>query len=413
MAVRLLTGIILARTLGPSGFGIYSFSIAFITAIQVMPATGLNNVVVRYSAQYYAAGSWALLKGLWQVALTSAIAYGLLSAGAVIGVYFLGWFPTTAALSPPVLAVAAVPLFFMPVMNYLGASLRGTNAGVVGQLPQFVVQPLFYFLVLLVVMLCARRLMSPEVAMLAQGMAALGTTLLGANWLVKSKPKQMRGVRPSYAPRRWLHSAPLFCLMGGLMLINIQADVLMLGILGNARETGLYRVAATGANLVALSLTAANLYIGPRISALYSRGKTAELQRLLVLSVRSTFMVASVAALTFWLLGTHLLKFAFGAEYAEAFLPLAILCFGQLINVGSGSVGLVLGMTGHEGNAAALAGMAAACNIVLNAVMIPRFGTIGSAIATTSTVLIWNGMMLTSVKKLTGLNTSIFARCAP
>lgn len=408
VAIRLLTGIILARLLGPADFGIYSFAFAAIALLQVMPESGLDNVVIRYSAQYRAAQSWSHLGGLWRMALMASFAYGLFTAVFVAGTVYLGWLPSIAALSPSVLAVGAISMFFLPLTTFFGAAIRAVTPGVLGQLPVFVVRPWVYLGLLACVVLVAPRWLSAETAMYAQGGAAFATALMGLYWLFKSRPVQLRQVPPAYEIKRWLRSVLPFSLMGGLMLINTQADILMLGILGTAHETGLYRVAANGANLVALALTAANLYIAPRISATYSQGALDKLQRLLSLSVRSTFAVALLIACVFWFWGADLIRLVFGVAYAGAFWPLAILCLGQLINVGAGSVGLVLNMTGHEGDATRMAGVAAVFNVVLNAVLIPIFGGVGAATATAVTMLIWNGLMLIRVKQHLGIDTSVF-----
>ena len=251
--------------------------------------------------------------------------------------------------------------------------------------------------------------MSAEIAMLAQGAAAFITVMMGIYWFKKWRPVETRNAKPDYETRRWLSSVLPLSLLGGLMLINTQADILMLGILGTARDTGLYKVAAQGANMVALSLIAANLFIEPRIAAMYSQGKLRELQRLLTLSVRSTFSVALIVAFIFWFIGSDLLKLVFGASYLGAYWPLVILCLGQLINVGAGSVGIVLIMTGNENDAARMAGVAAVSNVGLNAILIPNYGGIGAAMATSITMLIWNWLMLYKVRLRTGLNTCIIS----
>ena len=407
VGVRLLTGIILARLLGPADFGIYSFAFAAIALIQVMPNSGLDNVVIRYSARYRAEQSWPLLRGLWRLALIASLAYGLLTAAIVAGAVYLGWVPAAAALSPPVVAIAAIPMLVLPLTTFFGAAIRAVTPGVLGQLPDFIVKPWIYLGLLASIVLLAPQRMSAEAAMYAQGGAAFATALMGLYWLFKSRPEQLQHVPPSYETKRWLRSVLPFSLMGGLMLINTQADILMLGILGTAHDTGLYRVAANGANLVALSLTAANLYIAPRISAMHSQNERDHLQRLLALSVRSTFGVALAIACVFWFWGADLLKFVFGVAYLGAFWPLAILCLGQLINVGAGSVGLVLNMTGHEGDAARMAAIAAVFNVALNGVLIPMFGGVGAAMATAITMLIWNGLMLVRVRQRLGVDTSI------
>ena len=80
----------------------------------------------------------------------------------------------------------------------------------------------------------------------------------------------------------------------------------------------------------------------------------------------------------------------FGAEFVAARWGLTILVLGQLINVGVGSVGYLMIMTGHQNQSTYIFGFSALANVILNALLIPRFGTIGAAIATATTMALWN-----------------------
>lgn len=408
VAVQLLGGILLARLLGPANLGIYSFTFALVTIIQVMPNSGLENVVIRFGAQYRAEQSWALLKGLWRLVFILSSTYGLLTAVVLAGIVYVDWAPKAAAFSPSVIEIAAIPMLFLPLTALLGAAIRSVGASILGQLPLYVIKPWIYIALLMVMAMLAPEKMTAEAVMYIQGIAVYVAMMMGVYWLYKCRPEQLRHAQPTYELGEWFRAVLPFSLMGGLMLINTQADILMLGILSNAHDTGLYRVAMNGANLVALTLTAANLYIAPHISAMHSQGEHGKLQHMLSLSVRSTFGVALVIACAFWFWGADLLEFVFGAEYLGAFWPMAILCLGQLINVGAGSVGLVLNMTRHAGDAARMAGVASVSNIVLNAIMIPMFGGVGAAVATAVTMLVWNGLMLIRVRQRLGIDTSIF-----
>ena len=286
--VQLVTGIILARLLGPEAFGIYSFSLAVMLLIQIMPNSGLDNVVLRYSAQYYAGQRWGMLRGLWRSALFASVTYGVVSAAVLATVSASGWLPVTSALDPRALAAATFPMLFVPLITFVGASTRSIRHGVIGQFPQFLVKPWAYLFLVLAIALVAPRAMSAETALYAQGAAAVVTVLVGFRWLTKWRPREIACCQPEYEIRPWIRAIMPLSITAGLMLINTQADILMLGILGTAHGTGLYRVAAQGANLVALSLTAANVYIAPRIASMFSQGKISELQRLLTITSITT-----------------------------------------------------------------------------------------------------------------------------
>ena len=407
--VRLISGVVLARLLGPIQLGIYGFTMSLVQLVQVIPAYGVDSVVIRYSALYRMQEAWELLRGLRRTALSASVWYGLMTSGVVLALFALGWLKATAAVSPLVLAIAATVMLSRPILTYLGAVLRAENSGVIGQLPKFAVQPWTFLILLVLMMFVARSSMSAALAVCAQGIAAVMSVVVATLWLVRNNRGSRRVTQTRHEFSNWFRSASSFWLLGGLELICTQSDMLVLGTLGTAREAGIYRVASNGANLLLLSAAAVNLYVGPKIPELYARGEHVRLQRLLSLIARSAFAVSLAVACVFWFWGRVLLNDIFGAAYGAAFWPLAILCIGQLIYVASGPSGLLLGMTGHERESATMAGIAAVFNITLNIALVPRIGAVGAAVGTVIALLIWRWLLARGVKNSLGLRVSIFA----
>ena len=190
------------------------------------------------------------------------------------------------------------------------------------------------------------------------------------------------------------------------MLLNSQADLLMLGLLSDTTSVGIYKVASSGANLVSIPLIAANLFIASRVTSLYSKNNRKELQDVLLTSAKLTTAVSLSAVGVFYFWGEGLIYIGFGNEYSAAFTSLTILSAGHLISVAFGSNGLVLAMTGHEKDAALLAFAAASANILLNYLLIPSYGSNGAALSTSITSCIWNILMWIRVLQKIKVNTS-------
>jgi O-antigen/teichoic acid export membrane protein len=100
----------------------------------------------------------------------------------------------------------------------------------------------------------------------------------------------------------------------------------------------------------------------------------------------------------------------FGAEYESAYVPLVILCVGQLVNASMGSVGALLNMTGHERDTTKSILVAAVVNVALNLSLVPHWGIIGAAVATASTLTVWNLIMWHKVRARIGIEPSLFFR---
>src|SRR5262249_57238002 len=81
--------IVLARWMGASEFGRYSFAVAWITLLAYVATLGLPGAAVRFVAQYSAAGDWPNVVGL--IRTSSLIAAGCGIAVALAGIPGVIW----------------------------------------------------------------------------------------------------------------------------------------------------------------------------------------------------------------------------------------------------------------------------------------------------------------------------------
>ena len=99
----------------------------------------------------------------------------------------------------------------------------------------------------------------------------------------------------------------------------------------------------------------------------------------------------------------------FGSDFVAARWEMTILILGQLVNVGAGSVGYLMEMTGHHKKCAYVFGCSALLNLVLNGILIPTLGIMGAAIATAVTMALWNIWLHQLVVKHIGVQPSIIS----
>lgn len=84
----------------------------------------------------------------------------------------------------------------------------------------------------------------------------------------------------------------------------------------------------------------------------------------------------------------------FGKDFIQGNLALRILLVGQVVNILSGLNGIFLNMNGEHRFVRNVIIIAAVLNIVLNYLLIPRFGLIGAASATTVIRIFWNMLFI-------------------
>lgn len=200
---------------------------------------------------------------------------------------------------------------------------------------------------------------------------------------------EIYSVKAIYKIREWIKVAlPLLLGTTFLMLLN-QTDILMIGAMINPQSVGIYSAATKTAIWVSFILEAVNTVIAPVFTTLYTQGNREELKKLIATVAHWIFWPSLVVAIFVIVFAKQILG-VFGSEFAAAQWEMIILMIGQLVNAGSGSVGLLMMMTGHQNQCTLIFGFSAAINLVLNFILIPNFGSMGAAIATAITMIMWN-----------------------
>jgi len=391
----LLVGIVLARILEPEGYGVYAFALSVAMLLGIPVQMGLPVLITRQVARYQYAERWELLRGLLQRANQAVLVMSVL----IIIIAALGgrWF--TADMTEVQRATLVWALVLLPLLalnNLRGAALRGLRRVVQGQLPEMFLQPIFLLVLVGITWLAWGDLTPPGAMALYCGAAAL-SFLIGAGLLWRELPPDVKTSTPSYETSAWVQSVLPLSFLAGFKIINNQTDIFMLGLFATKDEVGHYRVALALAALVIFVLTALNTVIAPHITRLHSAGDMRRLQRLVTYNARMVLLAAVPIAGTLMLAGSPILALLFGEPYREAAMVLAILALGQIINAGMGSAGLILNMTGHERDTLKAVAIAATTNVLLNWILIPRFGAEGAAAATAISIIIWHTFLCAAV----------------
>ena len=218
----------------------------------------------------------------------------------------------------------------------------------------------------------------------------------------------IRNAYPIYARAQWSEIALPIMLVGGSHIILSQTDTLMIGSLLNAKSVGLYSAALKTSYWVRFILLAVNAIAAPLIASLYAQGDRLGLQQLVSTTARWVFYPSFAIAVVMISFAEPVLHL-FGPDFVAARGALIILIFGQLVNVGAGSVGYLMMMTGHQNQSALVMGVSALTNVILNLIGIYVFGILGAALATALSMAMWNIWLHSLVVRNLGVHPSILA----
>ena len=383
------TSIVLARLLGLSGYGVYALVLEWLNLLAIPTALGMDRFMVREVAVYRAQGAWGKVHGFlrWGNAAVFVTSLVVAALGAVVVLSF-GQDHDGLRLSF-LLALASLPL--MSLTSLRQAAMRGFDHIVGGQWPELLLRPLLLILLSVLAWLIVPDFSAPW-AVGASLVATLSAFLVGAYLLTRVLAREAERAAPRYELGRWFRSALPFMVISGMFVINARTGAVMLGALESPAAVGLYVVASRGADLIAMVLLAVNTAFAPTLARLFAQGQRRQLEHTVARSTRLITLVSLPLALGFILFGDLFLRL-FGPEFAAARTTLVILSLGQLVNAATGTVGMLLNMTGHERDTALAVGVSAVLNVVLNLLLIPRFGLSGAAIATALGTLVWNVLL--------------------
>lgn len=401
-----LLGVVLARLLGPEQYSAYVFAISTISLLSIPVVAGVPTLIVKEVARNHVLEKWGAIKAL----LIVSNLYVFIASAIIIAITTLWMVYGGQEASPEFVSNLQWAVWLIPLLAFTSvrsATIRGFRRVVAAELPELL-KPVS--LLLLISIAIQLGVAITTLVVIQMYLLAIAVCVL-IGWVIQSRvtPTSIFQSRPIYDFHSWVVAAPLF-LFSALNMAQSQVSIIVLGSLGPTDSPGLYRIADQGAVLVMFGLGVVNAKLGPNISRLFHSGQMEELQRVVTIGARVMFAVAAFVTLVFLLFGRPLISSVFGAQYLAAYPVLLILCVGQLVNTACGSAALVLNMTGLESTSVKALGVALALNVLLNLVLVPLYGQIGAAVASSISLGLWNLVLVVAVRKKTGIATSAFAK---
>jgi O-antigen/teichoic acid export membrane protein len=402
MIVSLLNTILLSRTLGPQGYGAYSLALSIVTTAFMVLFAGLGTLLVRDVAIAVAAGRTAQASAILRAALLACVAISLAGCGLLLVAVRLF---SSSDLQMGVTLMAAAMLPLLSVTFIQSSVLRGLGHVTAGLLPDLVVRPSLFLVLLWGGLVLAGAALTPAAAMTLHAAAAAATLVVASTLQYRFWPAGSGELPKASAT----DTAPAFAgimpltLVAAFQTLNANVDVLSLGALTDQTHVGIYRVAWQPAFILATAVAAMQVALQPRIARLHAEGRMAELQHMLILGSRGMLAAVTLPALVLIFAGEPILVWAFGPAYGSGAAALAILACGQLAAVAAGANLHVLNMTPHARDSAVGLVGGFVLNFLLCVALIPRLDATGAALASTISLIVLQVFLAWRVRRRTGL----------
>ncbi len=380
MCLGLITSVIIARFYGADVMGIMAILNSFLSMIVIFTLLGTETSVLRlipeHSIKYSATSAFKLYRKVqWMVIYVSVI-IGTLS--------FLGAnFIAVRIFSKPYLtyyfALAAVFVVFKSMTLLNTQATRGLK---LIRIYAFMhVLPAISNLLLLILLTTFLYIKNNPIYTMLASLALTG--IIGWVIIEHAFKKRMQPRDPVHLmPTRTIFSISMPMFMTSTVKVAIaQIGIVMLGMFRSEAEVGYYSIAVKLAMLTMFATQVIGTMTAPKFSELFYAGK-----------LNDVFYVAKKAAkLAFWattplliglvIIGKPFLFYVYGGEFIAAYPALLLLVVGQLINSITGENGTLLNMTGKQNVYLKFTVVALLINIIVNMLLTPKIGIIGSASA--------------------------------
>ena len=393
MTTNFVVQVLIVRYLSTTAFGAFAYALSLVTLGETLVTLGVHRAVARFLPIYQAREEWPKLFG------TIALVVGtILSLGLVLTILVVGLAGTVGpslvddelAVSLLVILVVLAPIQAADTMFANTLAVFASPRAIFVR--RFVLSPVLRLVV--VGLLVFGRF---DVQFLAVGYVVTGAigVVVYAYLLIRVLSQQglLRhlDVRRLHLPTRemFTYSIPLLSTDLVFLLMN-TTDAVLLAAYHGVDEVGAWRVVQPLGGLNQLVLSSFALLFVPAASRLFVRGAIQEMRGLYwqtaIWMAVSTFPIFLVT----FALAEPVTVALYEERYASAGVYLSLLAIGRYVDVVLGFNGLTLSVFGNVRVLVAVNLFAAAANLGLNLLLIPRYGALGAAVGTATTLVLYN-----------------------
>ncbi len=398
--ITLLFYMYLGRTLGAESSGEFFLLLTILTIASVTARFGLDNTLLKLVAKYTLEKQWGLVFSAYSKAIKFVV---IISIAISIIIYLAADTISTSLFSSSsmssyirIVAISVTPLAISVIH---AQALQGLKR--------------------IVESTSILNLVIPLAALIGSMMAVNSYGLLGVVSAYSCSIyiacivslilwwKNVRGIECEnieISNSKILASCiPLFWVSVIQMVIN-WFSYLVLGIFSTGAEVGVFGIGVRIVTLFGFFLMAVNSISAPKIAAMYGKDSNTEIEKM----CRSSSTLLLYVTLPFFIIvffASDLVMSLFGDEFAGNALILQIFLFGQFVNLASGSVGVLLAMTGNEKAMRNNLLITMLICVASNLVLVPAYGLVGAAISFSLTMALQNVLLLVKAKRTIGIYT--------
>lgn len=172
-----------------------------------------------------------------------------------------------------------------------------------------------------------------------------------------------------------------------LSMFNSQINTMLVGYYLNLTDVGYFVVSITIVQGILLIPSSVQIIIGPIISSYFKNNDYINIKKVIKNTMIKILLVTVIISSITIIFGTYIIKIFFSSDYLPAYLPLIILVIGYTIYAPIMSIGTLFANIGRVSVSFKINTINIIINILLNISLIPIFGIMGAALATSIAVV--------------------------
>jgi len=387
LALHFLQNPIMARYLGPDGLGLYSMVTMVAGIVSLIAGIGINGAVVKYVAEYK--DDKGRLHAVVSSGLITMTIFGVISSMVLFilsdtlasmfrmpSLSFL--FKIYAFIFPFLLTYEVIMGLFNGLREMKYYSFINTFQGFLTF--SFIVASLFLGF-------------GVEGAVVGTMLAVI--TAMGIATIIMKKFVHFTIFDYKKNTKMLTLFGSRLMAANSINLIYSRSDIFLIGYFLTATDVGYYAAALSLSRFFWRVPQSIQMITYPATSEYWSKGKHESLSKMIDISMKYSACILLIVGLGVWFFAKDIVTFLFGEKFIYAVLPLQILLIGTVINgATSRSIGGSLAGAGHPELDLIKVSISATVNVLLNILLIPSFGIIGAAVATTISLSIASALSL-------------------
>ncbi len=368
--------VLLARIVGAADFGIFSYSLAWVTGAGLLAKAGHDSAILRLLPLLERSERWAEARSL--VLQTFAVVGRNASLASLIvlpfALMFANRFPGGTAMP----MIIGLPMIFLVGISSIRRSvLLSRGAMWLSEIPENILRPLIF---VVFVWLISSAATASRLMLLSDAVYFLSVAVAFAVIRVIDIRDFRSPVLTGYDFSEAGSIARALRGINVLAIILKNADVVIVGAISDAVNTGIYVAATRLAIIASTPLAVLDPIASSEVSLLHSRGDKHGLIRTARAYAFMSTLFSGSAFAVFLLFGEHVMAL-YGPAFARGHYLVAILSLGGLFASITGPSGIFLSMTGHHRLSFKISAYTTAIYLIALAGLTWKYSIMGAAIA--------------------------------